>query len=55
MTTGQFWYTWSYGTKPSDPQVTWMDGRDRAPLHLPNGSTHWVDVDPRPKVGFRCS
>lgn len=34
------------------PTVTWVDGRDLAPLHLPNGDTHWVDIDPRPHVGY---
>ena len=34
------------------PQVTWIDGRDQAPIHLPDGGTHWVDVDPRPRVGY---
>lgn len=34
------------------PQVTWIDGRDQAPIHLPDGGTHWVDVDPRPQVGY---
>ena len=42
---------WETGTAPC-PQVTWIDGRDQAPIHLPDGGTHWVDVDPRPQVGY---